>query len=273
MRQMGPSSPLGFAGLAALALLMTGCQQDYNGNGIMYGCDGSGAGVIIRWGPSARKGMTDAGFKGIMQPYRWQTGAGFAVDHMSSPEYKRSAAKGLADKIAAHHRKYPGDPIYLGGLSAGCAVVLYALEELPDDVAVDQVVLLSPSVSADFDLAPALRRVRGRIYAFTSDRDAVLKDLAANFGTADGKRVGTDISGIRGFHGPYGGKVQNIPWRPEFAKYGHNGGHTDVVASAFVQKFVAPLVVPARAAAEMKPPPMRRPSTAPFHWQVAALTR
>lgn len=240
--------------IAALMLLMTGCQSDYNGKGIIYGCDGSGAGVIIRWGPSARKGMTDAGFQGVMKPYRWQTGAGFAVDHMSSPEYKRNVAKGLAKEVVDHHAKYPNDPIYLSGLSAGCAVVLYALEELPSGVSVDQVILLSSSVSADFDLAPALRHVDGRIYAFTSDRDAVLADLAANFGTADGKRVGTDISGIRGFHEPgralaetaYRGKVQNIAWRPEFSRYGHHGGHTDAVASPFVAKFVAPLVVPAR---------------------------
>jgi hypothetical protein len=252
------------AGIIVFSIFLTGCQPTYNGNGIMYGCDGSGAGVIVRWGPSARKGMTDAGFKGIMEPYRWQTGAGFAVDHMSSPEYKRGAAKGLAEKITDHRRKYPDDPIYLGGLSAGCAVVLYALEELPADVSVDQVILLSSSVSADFDLTPSLRHVRGRIYAFTSDRDAVLRDLAANFGTADGKKVGTDIAGIRGFHEPgraavrsetaYGGKVQNIAWRQEFAKYGHNGGHTEVVASAFVERFIAPLVVPASRSARQRAP-------------------
>ena len=143
MRQLDSHSRIGLAVIAALGLLLTGCQQEYNGHGIMYGCDGSGAGVIIRWGPSARKGMTDAGFQGVMEPYRWQTGAGFAVDHMSSPAYKRDVAKGLAEKVAEHHRKYPDDPIYLAALSAGCAVVLYALEELPPDVSVDQVVLLS----------------------------------------------------------------------------------------------------------------------------------
>lgn len=237
----------GFAALVAALVLLAGCQTEYNGHGIIYGCDGSGAGVVIRWGRSARQGMTDAGFRGIMQPYRWQTGAGFVVDHLSSPEYKRSAGKGLADKVADHQSRYPDDPIYLGGLSAGCAVVLYALEELPQNVTVDQVVLLSNSVSADFDLRRALPHVRGRIYNFTSERDAVLKDLAANFGTADGKHVGTAIAGLVGLGGGrYGDKVQNIAWRPEFAQYGHHGGHTDVVAAPFVARYVAPLIVPAR---------------------------
>lgn len=241
-------APMGGCGaLVAALVLLSGCQTEYNGHGIIYGCDGSGAGVVIRWGRTARQGMTDAGFKGIMQGYRWQTGAGFAVDHLSAPEYKRQVARGLADKVASHQQRYPDDPIYLGGLSAGCAVVLYALEELPANVSVDQVVLLSNSVSADFDLRRALPHVRGRIYNFTSNRDAVLTDLAANFGTADGQKVGTAIAGLIGLGGGrYGDKVQNIAWRPEFAQYGHNGGHTDVVASAFVARYVAPLFVPAR---------------------------
>jgi hypothetical protein len=241
------------AGVVLLAVLLTGCQSDYNGHGIIYGCDGSGAGVLVRWGPSARKGMTDAGFPGVMQRYRWQTGGGVLVDHLSPPAYKRTVAKGLADQVAQHRSQYPEDPIYLAGLSAGCAVVLYALEQLPSSVTVDQVVLLSSSVSADYDLNPAVAHVRGRIYNFTSSRDSVLADLASRVGTADGKQTGSDISGLRGFHRPgeapmpsaYGGKVQNMAWRPEFAKYGHNGGHTDVVASPFIARFVAPLVVPA----------------------------
>lgn len=236
------------AALAALLLVgaIAGCQQASNGHGIIYGCDGSGAGVVLRWGLPARQGMIEAGYKGLMVPYRWQTGAGFAVDHMSDPSYKRTMARGLAKKVVEHRRNYPDDPVYLAGLSAGCAVVLYALEELPPDVSVDQVILLSSSVSADFDLSEAIRHVRGKIYVFTSDRDAVLKELAATFGTADGKRVGTDISGLRGFHMTYGGRVENIPWRPEFAAYGHHGGHTDAVATPFVKQFVAPLVKPAQ---------------------------
>lgn len=255
MMTVGMTRCRSVVGLAMLSAALAGCQSDYNGHGIIYGCDGSGAGVVIRWGPSARKGMTDTGFQGIMQPFRWQTGGGVVIDHTSSPAYKRGVAKGLADRVSDHRRRYPDDPIYLGGLSAGCAVVLYALEQLPRGVSVDQVVLLSSSVSADYDLHSALEHVRGRIYNFTSDRDAVLGDLVSRVGTADGMQVGSDVSGLRGFHSrggaraenAYGGKVVNIAWRPEFARYGHNGGHTDVVASAFVAKFVAPLMVPATA--------------------------
>ena len=244
-----------FSGVMFILAGLTGCQSAYNGHGIVYGCDGAGAGVVIRWGPSARRGLTDGGFQGIMEPYRWQTGMGFAVDHLSSPEYKRNVARGLADKVVAHAHEYPGDPIYLGGLSAGCAVVLYAIEQLPASVTLDQVVLMSSSVSADFDQSNVLPHVRGHVYAFTSSHDTILSELASKAGTADGKKVGSDISGLVGFRPPasasaslraaYAAKVVNIAWRPEFSQYGHRGGHTDVVASPFVAKYVAPLLVPA----------------------------
>ncbi len=242
--------------LGAGLVLVSGCAStSHNGHGILYGCDGSGAGVVIRWGRSANMGLRDGGYKGLIQPYRWQTGMGAVVDHMSGQNYKRRIAKGLAKQVADHRMRYPDDPIYLAGLSAGSAVVLYALEELPQNVAVDQVLLLSSSVSADYDLSEALQHVRGKLYAFTSQKDAVLNQLVSTVGTADGKSAGTDISGLRGFRAPsgtgasvqelYRSKVRNIAWRQEFAQYGHRGGHTHVTASAFVARYVAPLLVAA----------------------------
>ena len=242
--------------MITLTAAVVGCgSTPYNGHGITMGCDGSGAGVVIQWGPSVRKGLRDGGYKGVHSPYRWQTGLGIAADHMSSPEYKRSAAKGLTRKIVEHHTKHPDDPIYVGGLSAGCAVTLYAIEQLPESVYVDQVVLLSSSVSATYDLSKVLRRVRGKLYAFTSPHDAVLTELVARVGTADRHSAGGGISGLQGFRPPpgadpttralYAAKVQNNAWRPEFARYGHHGGHTGVTASEFVARYVAPLLVPA----------------------------
>lgn len=233
----------------------SGCgPTDYNGKGIIYGCDGSGAGVVVRWGPPARQGVINAGFKGVFRPFRWQTGLGVAADHDSSVEYKRATAQKLANEIGEHCRKYPDDPVYLGGLSAGCAVVIFAIEELPPGCMVDQVFLLSSSVSATYDLTRMLQRVRGKVIVCTSSRDEVLKGLVALVGTADRQMVGMDISGLIGFRPPPGAstetrslyqqKIATIAWRPEFAQYGHHGGHTDVVATDFIAKFIGPHLVP-----------------------------
>lgn len=240
-----------------LMIFIGGCgSSDYNGHGIIYGCDGSGAGVILRWGPSANRGLRKAGYEGIIKPFSWQTGLGVVADHMSNNEYKRSAAKGLARQIVEHRSEYPEDPVYVAGLSAGCAVVIYALEELTQSAAVEQVFLLSSSVSASCDLSRALQCVRGKVYAFTSQHDAVLQGLVTQVGTADRVTAGASISGLIGFRSPpgasaavrqaYSTKVHNIAWRPEFAAYGHHGGHTDCVATDFIAEYVAPLMVPAR---------------------------
>lgn len=236
--------------------LLAGCAAPTsNGHGIIFGCDGSGAGPVIKWGPSARRGIVKSGYKGLFGPFRWQTGLGVAADHASPVAYKRAMARKLADRVAAHREAFPNDPVYLAGLSAGCAVVVYALEELPASVSVDQVFLLSSSVSAEYDLTRALDHVRGRLYATTSPHDAVLKNLVTMVGTADREAAGTAISGLSGFRLPatareptralYQAKVVNIAWKPEFAQYGHHGGHTDVVAEGFVAKYLGPLVVPA----------------------------
>lgn len=239
--------------------LLAGCTAPKsNGHGIIFGCDGSGAGPVIKWGPSARRGLVQAGYKGLFGPFRWQTGLGVAADHTSTVAYKQAMAGKLAERIAQHRTEFPDDPVYVAGLSAGCAVVIYALEALPHTVSVDQVFLLSSSVSAEYDLSRALKHVDGRIYATTSPKDAVLRDLVTIVGTADRKAKGGAISGLEGFRPPagasqelrsaYQAKVVNIPWRPEFASYGNRGGHTDVAAEKFVQHFLAPLVVPASGA-------------------------
>lgn len=210
---------------------------------------------MIKWGPSARRGLTRAGYNGLFGPFRWQTGLGVAADHTSPVAYKRAMGGRLANRIARHREEFPNDPVYVAGLSAGCAVVLYALEQLPAGVSVDQAVLLSSSVGSDFDLTAALGHVRGKLYATTSPHDAVLKDLVTMVGTADRESPGSDISGLSGFRPPnnakertralYRDKVVHIAWRPEFERYGNKGGHTDVVAEDFVARYLAPLIEPA----------------------------
>jgi hypothetical protein len=140
------------------------------------------------------------------------------------------------------------------GLSAGTAVAVYGLEELPPSEQVENALLLSPSLSADYDLTRALKRVHGRMYVFASSRDAVLRHLVSMVGTADREAAGTESAGLYGFRPPAGAskdtrkqyaKLTHIHWTPELSEKGHRGGHTDVVSAAFVQETIAPLVMTA----------------------------
>ncbi len=239
-----------FFGLGLVGLAVTGCATTppvYTGHGVVFYGDGAGGGGITNWGPGVKKGLHDAGFEGTFDEFPWETGMGVIADQDASVAYKREQGKKLADIISAHHSQHPNDPLYLMGLSAGTAVVVYTLEVLPESVPIEAVVLLSGSLSSGHNLTDALRRVEGDVYVTTSQRDAILRGVVPETGSADREFVGDDVIGVHGCHMPKGAppetprlysKVVVLAWNPSFAQYGDAGGHTDTTNPAFVARLV-----------------------------------
>ena len=131
------------------------------------------------------------------------------------------------------------------GLSAGSAVVVFALEELPAGTAVDSVVLFAPSISATYDLSEAMAHVGGCLYATSSPRDGILSGLGV---AADGRLAAP--AGLYGFRIPSRVKcydrytrVANLNWRSVYADLGWNGSHTGAVSRAFVREVIAPRIL------------------------------
>lgn len=219
----------------------------------IYYLDGAGGGsALTNWGGGVRQGFVQAGYDGWGEQFRWQTGLGVAVDQSSDVTYKRQKARELADKMQAFTAANPKTPVTLMALSAGTAIAAFTLEALPETFQVQDVVLLGSSLSADYDLSPALRRVRNRMYVFTSEHDAVLRFLVPMSGTADRKTNGARSAGLRGFQPPSRvtpqtaeqyGKLVQIRWSQEFEREGDRGGHTDTVNPHFVRAYLAPLVM------------------------------
>lgn len=218
--------------------------------GRVYYFDGAGGGGLLNWGRSIRRGLERGGFRGDFEEIKWQTGLGPLVDHGLSEESKRDEAREAVGEIVAYMDRHPDAPVHLLGLSAGTAVLLHVLELLPEKRAVDQVVLLSSSVSSDYDLSRALLRVRGRMYVFTSEHDPLLSTLVPMVGTADRDFPWGGAAGLRGFHPPRPAapqrslyaKLVHVPWRPSFARYGNLGSHTGPTNSDFVARFIEPLL-------------------------------
>src|SRR5262245_37690149 len=69
--------------------------------------------------------------------------------------HARAQGQRLACEVLALRQRCPAGQIHLIGHSAGCHVILAAADFLPPN-SVDQIVLLAPSVSADYDLRRAL---------------------------------------------------------------------------------------------------------------------
>jgi hypothetical protein len=244
--------------LPACVLLVTavaGCQstspdrQARMPRGYIYYCDGAGGGGLMNWSGGLRKGLIEGGYPGAGEIFRWNTGLGVVADQDASVEYKRGKARKMAQEATAYTRQYPGAPVTFIGLSAGTSIVVFALEEMPAGTRVDDAVLCGASISSTYNLTRALENLEDKLYVFTSQNDEVLGFLVPIAGTAD--RAGGDVpsAGLRGFRMPRPAspetrqqyaKVVTIPWRPEFARLGYRGGHTDVLNSRFVAAYIAP---------------------------------
>lgn len=184
--------------------------------------------------------------------FNWETGLGLTADQVASVAYKRRKAAEFAQRIGAYARQQPKTPTAVIGFSAGAAVAVFALEALPPEIMVDDVVLLSGSLSANYDLTLALAHVRGRMYVFTSHRDAMLQFLMVLTGTADRVPTAHGSIGADGVRVPQDAspearrqyaKVMMVPWNESFTRLGDRGGHFDAVNAKFIQAVVAPLLM------------------------------
>jgi hypothetical protein len=240
-----------------LLATLTGCEatdperEVRMTKGYVYYCDGAGGGGLHNYAGGLRQGLRDGGYPGAGEIFKWNTGWGVIADQDASVDYKRRKARDMAQETAEYCREHPGVPVTFIGLSAGTSVLVFALEELPENARVEDAVLCGASISSTYDLTRALRKLDDKMYVFTSEKDSVLGFLVPISGTADREKGSVPAAGLRGFRKPRPAspetreqyaKVVTIPWRPEFAELGYKGGHTDVLSAQFVAAYVAPVL-------------------------------
>lgn len=231
--------------LLGLALL-AGCVSSFGPraeHGITFYAPG--AGNIDFGDAGVRAGLERAGYRGQVATVMWSVGFNPLTDQIVTPFAKIGAAR-LASRIETYAQRYPGKPINLVGLSAGSGVAIWALEKLDRNIRVDNVVLMSSSLSYNYDISDALRHVKGKVYNYYSRFDPILQLPMKLAGTID-RRYGVDGAGAVGLKPPRGGeRVVNIPWKREYAQYGYSGGHTDVTSAPFVERYVAQYLISGR---------------------------
>jgi pimeloyl-ACP methyl ester carboxylesterase len=219
--------------------------------GYLFYLDGAGGGAAYKnYAQGVRAGLLAAKYPGAGEMFTWETGKGLMADQKASVKYKRSKAAEVAREIAEYAKNYPGAPISVLGFSAGTAVAIFTLEALPETVQVDHVVLLGASVSQDYDLTRALKRVKEHLYLYTSTHDRMIGFFMPFSGTAD-RKYHDPAAGIKGFLLPkgatddtrklYAGKIVTIPWTKELEKDGDYGHHFDNVKMEFIRDHVVPL--------------------------------
>jgi pimeloyl-ACP methyl ester carboxylesterase len=156
----------------------------------------------------------------------------------------------LAGRVSALLDTCPGASVSLVGHSAGCAVVLAAVEVLPPG-SVDRIVLLAPAVSVDHDLRPALACARRGVDVFYSTDDVLyLGFVVGILGNADRKRAAA--AGRVGFRPELAcpgdeelyAKLRQYPWDPCLEWTGNHGGHYGAYQPGYLRAVVLPLLLP-----------------------------
>lgn len=183
-----------------------------------------------------------------VQTHEWSHGYGRIIADQVHFQHALGEGQRLAARVKEYHDQHPNMPIYLFGHSAGSAVVLAAAEALPAGV-VDRVVLLSPSLSASYDVCPTLRNVRRGLHVFYSPLDWWYLGIYTHvIGTCD--RRWNAASGLVGFRvdpqrcDPADlAKLHQRSWQPLDEFLGNFGGHYGSYQPNFLRVHVMPLLL------------------------------
>jgi pimeloyl-ACP methyl ester carboxylesterase len=219
-----------------------------NERGVVFSVDG--AGDFLTTSASLRQVVEASGLPLRLEVFEWSHGWGRVIADQTDYCYAREAGRRLAERVIAMRQACPHAAVYVVAHSAGCTVSLAAVEMLPPGT-VDRLILLAPSLSADYDLRPALRGVRCSVEGFSSCRDWFYLGLGTTLvGTAD--RRWSAASGRVGFRpAPQTpedlalyAKLRQHSWDACQAWTGNQGGHYGCYQPAFLRAYVLPLLQP-----------------------------
>jgi pimeloyl-ACP methyl ester carboxylesterase len=230
--------------------------------GIVYVVDGAGG--FPASARTLRQTIEAASLPLEVRSFRWTHGyCRVLADEMHATHLQRQGRL-LADVLVHCRQQTPNQPLFLVGHSAGCGLVLNAIELLPPNT-VERIVLLAPAVSVEHDLRPALVCARRGIDVFISDHDWACLSLGVCLaGTTDRRRT-LAAAGKVGFQSIITcpadellyAKLRQHPWNPSLKWTGHKGGHFGCYQPGFLRVFVLPLLDPTIQQGTALPCPVR----------------
>jgi pimeloyl-ACP methyl ester carboxylesterase len=156
-----------------------------------------------------RQGLADGGMNCGLPIYNWGSpvpGLGMVFNQMDVTGNRIEGAK-IAKMIVEYQDSYPGKPVHVIGHSGGGGVAVFAAEAMPPGRMIDGLVLLSASISADYDLTKAIGNCRkGILNVYNTNDTAVLVVGTMMVGTMDGERGAS--AGATGFDRSFQGLYQ-----------------------------------------------------------------
>lgn len=196
-------------------------------------------------------GLNDGGVRSAIENFDWTVGVpGAFAYNLVNYERNQRVARELAGEIVRYRNAHPGRPIHIVGHSGGAGIIVFALESLPDDVVIDQAILLGVALSPDYNLAPALKHVSAMI-SFYSRRDVALLQLGTTAAGTMDREHGVSAGAV-GFTPPiglapqerqlYATRLRQIGWNDRMSEFGAPGTHIGWARRGFARKFLSPIV-------------------------------
>jgi len=145
---------------------------------------------------SVRRGLNSAGIDRSLQIWHWGRpvpGVGMIINQIDFLG-NYIAGERIAGRIMEYQDKYPDRPVHIIGHSGGGGIAIFAAMALPDDRKVTGVILLSASISSNYDITRALSHCSSGIVNFYNKNDVALLGLAT-----------TVLGNVGGAHGPSAG--------------------------------------------------------------------
>lgn len=236
----------GFLLVVALLAMGTGCSssswelRSEDQFGRTYYIEGAG-----NWGfgrLAVPEGLRHAGYQGRIASYRWSATLNPLLDQTVFRGVAKVQGRKLAREIEHYLDQHPNNEVHIIGQSAGTGVAIWACEHLKAPAKVGNVILLSSSLSSDYEMSKALANIRGTVFVYYSPHDGILGGPVQLLGTIDGA-LGSQAAGLVGLQCS-SSKIRNIPWNHRFEAYGWTGTHVSTVQQDFVKHVLSEHVMP-----------------------------
>jgi pimeloyl-ACP methyl ester carboxylesterase len=116
---------------------------------------------------------------------------------MREVDRNHAFAESVRDELRAIRKRNPNGQIILAAHSAGTGIAVWALEQAGEPL-VDDLLLLAPALSKDYDLGPALSHVKHHAWAYWCPLDVTILGAGTkSMGTID--RKFEPAAGLTGF--------------------------------------------------------------------------
>lgn len=188
-----------------------------------------------------RKGLNAAGCFRAMPIYSWGAPIpllGMFVNQMNVLGNK-AAGKRIAKMIEEYQDRHPNSPVYVIGHSGGGGIAVFVAEHMSQGRQIDGLILLSASISGNYDLTKALDKCKNGIVNFYNRYDALLVGTAF-LGNVDGGRYSS--AGLSGFSEERN-KLFQIEITDEMTRQTGGTAHSAATRPGFVSRYVAPWVL------------------------------